>query len=68
METSQKISPKIFLNKVLAGTATGIIIGLIPNAVLGAILKYFSAYPFAVTIAISNTFDHWWFDCLTIWI
>ncbi|MBV6377634.1 MULTISPECIES: hypothetical protein [Enterococcus] len=38
METSQKISPKIFLNKVLAGTATGIIIGLIPNAVLGAIL------------------------------
>ncbi|MET1957188.1 PTS sugar transporter subunit IIC, partial [Enterococcus faecium] len=41
----------IFLNKVLAGTATGIIIGLIPNAVLGAILKYFSAYPFAVTIA-----------------
>ena len=51
METSQKLSPKIFLNKVLAGTATGIIIGLIPNAVLGAILKYFSAYPFAVTIA-----------------
>jgi len=51
METTQKMTAKIFLNKVLTGTATGIIIGLIPNAVLGAILKYFSAYPFAVTLA-----------------
>lgn len=48
---TQKITPKIFLNKILAGTATGIIIGLIPNAVLGAILKYFSANPLAGTIA-----------------
>ena len=43
MEETKHLSPKIFLNKVLAGTATGIIIGLIPNAVLGAILKYFSS-------------------------
>lgn len=51
MEITQKITPKIFLNKVLAGTATGIIIGLIPNAVLGAILKYVSENFFALTIA-----------------
>ena len=37
-----KITPKIFFNKLLAGTAQGTIIALIPNAVLGAILKYFS--------------------------
>lgn len=37
----EKLTPKIFLNKVLAGTATGIIVGLIPNAVLAAILKLF---------------------------
>lgn len=39
-----KLTPKIFLNKVLAGTAQGTIIALIPNAVLGAILKYFAEY------------------------
>ncbi len=37
-----KLTPKIFFNKLLAGTAQGTIIALIPNAVLGAILKYFS--------------------------
>ena len=37
----EKLTPKIFLNKVLAGTATGIIVGLIPNAVLAEILKLF---------------------------
>lgn len=37
-----KLSPKIFLEKVLAGTAQGTIIALIPNAILGAILKYFN--------------------------
>ncbi|EOL42727.1 hypothetical protein RV11_GL003050 [Enterococcus phoeniculicola] len=37
-----KMTPKIFFNKLLAGTAQGTIIALIPNAVLGAILKYFS--------------------------
>lgn len=51
MEQTQSMSPKIFLNKVLAGTATGIIIGLIPNAVLGAILRYFSGSSFAMAVA-----------------
>lgn len=45
-----KLTAKIFLNKVLSGTATGIIIGLIPNAVLAAILKIFGDNPFAVAI------------------
>lgn len=39
MET--KMTAKIFFNKLLAGTALGVIVGLIPNAVLSAILKYF---------------------------
>lgn len=46
----EKLTPKIFLNKVLAGTATGIIVGLIPNAVLAAILKLFGENTLAVTI------------------
>ncbi|MDT2833476.1 PTS sugar transporter subunit IIC [Vagococcus carniphilus] len=37
-----KMTPKVFFNKLLAGTAQGTIIALIPNAVLGAILKYFA--------------------------
>lgn len=37
-----KMTPKIFFNKLLTGTAQGTIIALIPNAVLGAILKYFA--------------------------
>lgn len=41
---STTMSPKIFFNKLLAGTAQGTIIALIPNAVLGAILKYFAQY------------------------
>ncbi|WP_125568427.1 PTS sugar transporter subunit IIC [Companilactobacillus insicii] len=45
-----KLTTKVFLNKVLSGTATGIIIGLIPNAVLAAILKLFGNNPFAVAI------------------
>lgn len=32
-----KLTPKDYLNKVLAGTATGIVVGLIPNAILGSI-------------------------------
>ncbi|AQP54683.1 hypothetical protein CBF34_03905 [Vagococcus penaei] len=44
MTSETKLTPKIFLNKVLAGTAQGTIIALIPNAVLGAILKYFAEY------------------------
>ena len=52
METQvqEKMTAKIFVNKVLAGTALGVIIGLIPNAVLSAILKYFSTVPIAQTI------------------
>lgn len=51
MTEETKLTPKIFLNKVLAGTATGIIVGLIPNAVLGALLKYISQYELAAVIA-----------------
>ncbi|MFI3805508.1 PTS sugar transporter subunit IIC [Vagococcus fluvialis] len=40
--SNNKISVKVFFNKLLAGTAQGTIIALIPNAVLGAILKYFA--------------------------
>lgn len=36
------MTPKVFFNKLLAGTAQGTIIALIPNAVIGAILKYFA--------------------------
>lgn len=52
MQTKTKLAltPKIFLNKVLAGTAIGIIIGLIPNAVLSAILKLFGDNAFAVSL------------------
>ena len=41
-ETCSKMTPKVFFNKLLAGTAQGTIIALIPNAVIGAILKYFA--------------------------
>ena len=39
--TTNKLTIKIFFNNILAGTATGIIVGLIPNAVVSAILKLF---------------------------
>lgn len=48
MET--KLTPKTFFNKLLAGTALGVIIGLIPNAVLSAILKYFVGNTIAAQI------------------
>lgn len=41
-DTCSKMTPKVFFNKLLAGTAQGTIIALIPNAVIGAILKYFA--------------------------
>lgn len=47
----QKAKIKKFIDKVLAGTATGIIIGLIPNAVLSSILKLFGDQPFAVMLS-----------------
>lgn len=41
MSKTENLTFKTFLNKVLAGTAQGTIIALIPNAVLAAILGYF---------------------------
>ena len=49
-QAQTKMTGKVFINKILSGTALGVIVGLIPNAVLSAILKYFSQYPIAVTI------------------
>lgn len=40
----KKISVKEFVNKVLAGVAMGIVVGLIPNAILGELFKYLSQY------------------------
>lgn len=34
------LTPKVFLNKVLSGTAVGIVVGLIPNAILGELFKF----------------------------
>ena len=42
MLAKNDLSFKTFMNKVLAGTAQGTIIALIPNAVLSAILNYFA--------------------------
>lgn len=46
----EKVNAKEFFNKVLSGTATGIIVGLIPNAVLAAILNLFGDNPTAIFI------------------
>lgn len=35
----ERISPKDFMNKILSGAATGIVVGLIPGAILGEIFK-----------------------------
>lgn len=40
----EKISVKEFINKILAGVALGIVVGLIPNALLGELFKYLSSY------------------------
>lgn len=34
--TEEKLTPKSFLFKVLNGVALGIVVGLIPNAILGS--------------------------------
>lgn len=47
MEEKERLNFKTFINKVLTGTAQGTIIALIPNAVLSAILTYFSHIEFA---------------------
>ncbi len=46
----EKVNAKEFFNRVLSGTATGIIVGLIPNAVLAAILNLFGDNPVALFI------------------
>lgn len=50
MGGEQPLTIKDFVNKILAGTATGIIIGLIPNAVLSGILKLFGENHLALTL------------------
>jgi len=39
MGDTVKYTSKDYLNKVLGGTASGIVIGLIANAILGSIFK-----------------------------
>ena len=39
-QAQPKMTASVFINKILAGTALGVIVGLIPNAVLSAILKH----------------------------
>lgn len=50
MEAEEKLTIKMFINNVLGGTAQGIIIALIPNAVLSAILGYFDHIEFVSMI------------------
>lgn len=40
----EKMKPKEFIMKVLNGTAIGIVVALIPNAVLGGLFKFLAAY------------------------
>src|SRR5690625_4942897 len=40
----EKLSIKEFINKVLAGVALGIVVGLITNAILGELFKFLSSY------------------------
>ena len=51
MSNHTKLTAKLFFNKVLSGTALGIIIGLMPNAVLGSILKYFPQTNFVILLS-----------------
>ena len=51
MSNQPKLTAKLFFNKVLSGTALGIIIGLMPNAVLGSILKYFPQTNFVILLS-----------------
>lgn len=43
-QTVNRISAKDFINKVLAGVALGIVVGLIPNAILGELFKALTPY------------------------
>ncbi|MBA8772470.1 PTS transporter subunit IIC [Staphylococcus coagulans] len=44
MEETQKLTPKKFLFNVLNGVALAIVVGLIPNAILGGLFSYLSQY------------------------
>lgn len=44
------VSPKDFFFKVLNGTALGIIVGLIPNAILATILQYFPGFALGASL------------------
>ncbi len=44
MEQKIQYSFKDYMNKVLAGTASGVVVGLIANAILGGILKALIPY------------------------
>lgn len=49
MHSFLKFHPKIFF-RVLNGTALGIIIGLIPNAILATILQYFPGFSLGASL------------------
>lgn len=44
MRDSQTMSPKDFTNKILNGAALGIVVGLIPSAILGEVFKALASY------------------------
>ncbi len=44
MPSIKTITPKDFIFRVLSGVAIGIVAGLVPNAILGEIFKYFIDY------------------------
>lgn len=44
MEKKEKLTSKAFLYNVLNGVAIAIVVGLIPNAILGGLFKYLSQY------------------------
>ena len=43
---------KNFLNIILNGTALGVVAGLIPNAVLRTLFKYFSLFKYLIALNI----------------
>lgn len=47
----EKLTTKEFINKVLSGAATGIVVGLIPNAIFGEIFKALSGIQIFATLA-----------------
>lgn len=44
MGESKRLTPKVFLFNVLNGVALAIVVGLIPNAILGGLFSYLSQY------------------------